>query len=137
MPEKQDSHSAPEQQSEPTSQASQPEAQEAEKAAPGGPAEKAAAGEPQEAPAAEPFPDVYQVLRFCFGLLVEQAWIHLGLLAPPGHSQTRVDLGQARVAIAAAVALHEQLKPFVDSDEGRRMELELTNLRLNFARKAG
>ncbi|MBC7286609.1 MAG: DUF1844 domain-containing protein [Armatimonadetes bacterium] len=80
--------------------------------------------------------DVYDVLRFTLGLLIEQAWIHLGIRLAPGAAETRTDLPKARVAIDAAMAVYEHLKPAVSEDDRKEIELALTNLRLNFARKA-
>lgn len=102
-------------------------------------AQDAAQGpEPQEAtePPAPP-PDIYGVLRFCLGLVIEQAWVHLGLHLPPGMTETQMDLPRAKVAIDAAACIYEHLKPDADADEQRAMEMALTNLRVNFARKVG
>ena len=98
-------------------------------------AEAAAAGaqEGQEQPAPA---DVYDLLRFTLGIFLNQAWIHLGVRAAPGTTETVTDLPKARVAIDTAVAIYEKLKPTLSDAECREIELELTNLRLNFARRA-
>lgn len=81
--------------------------------------------------------DVYTVMRFSLGLFLQQAWISLGLRAAPGASETKTDLEQARMAIDAAAYLFERLEPVASEEERKEVELELTNLRINFARKAG
>lgn len=92
--------------------------------------------EPEESVPSGPPPDVYSVLRFCLGLLIEQAWVHLGLHLAPGMTETQMDLPRARVAIDAAASIYEHLRPNADDEERRATELALTNLRVNFARKA-
>lgn len=99
-----------------------------------------AAQEPGPQQAAEPPappPDIYGVLRFCLGLVIEQAWVHLGLHLAPGMTETQMDLPRAKVAIDAAASIYEHLKPDADPEERRAMEMALTNLRVNFTRKAG
>lgn len=81
--------------------------------------------------------DVYSLTSFALGLFVQQAWISLGLRNVPGTSETRLRLDQARVAIDAAAFLLDRLKPALEPAEQRQVELELTNLRLNFAQRAG
>ncbi len=81
--------------------------------------------------------DVYSLTSFSLGLFIQQAWISLGLRNVPGASETRPDLDQARVAIDAAAFLFDKLRPVLEPDEQRQIELELTNLRLNFAQRAG
>jgi len=84
-----------------------------------------------------PPPDIYGVLRFCLGLVIEQAWVHLGLHLAPGMTETQMDLPRARVAIDCAASIYEYLKPDADEQKQRATELALANLRVNFAKKAG
>ncbi len=80
--------------------------------------------------------DVYTVLRVSLGLFLQQAWISLGLRTAPGATETKTDLQQARVAIDTAAYLFDKLRPVASEEEQKEVELELTNLRINFARKA-
>lgn len=89
-----------------------------------------------QAPAEELPPDVYEVLRVCLGLLLQQGWVHLGLQAYPGTTQAVMDLPKARVAIDSAGLVYEQLRGVLGGEERRELELMLTNLRVNFARRA-
>ncbi len=101
-----------------------------------------AAGDTAQAPADQqpqtaPQPaDVYDLLRFTLGVFLNQAWIHLGIRAAPGTTETVTDLPKARVAIDTAVLLFDKLKPQLTEQETKEIELELSNLRINFARKA-
>jgi hypothetical protein len=81
--------------------------------------------------------DVYNVVRFSLSMFMQQAWVSLGLLAVPGTSETRQDLQQARIAIDVAGFLLSKLKEQASNEEMENLERELTNLRLNYARKAG
>lgn len=107
---------------------------EAPPAAGAGPRTEAAA--PPAGAQAEEAPDVYAVLRFCLSLLVEQAWVHLGLHVPEGGTEARLDLPRARVAIDSADALYARLKPAAHPEEQRHVEVVLANLRVNYAKKA-
>lgn len=79
---------------------------------------------------------VYGILRFCVGLLAQQAWIALGIVAPPG-GETKQNLPEARVAIDTLALLVEQLKPDLDEAETREMNVTLADLRANYVRRAG
>jgi len=81
--------------------------------------------------------DIYDTLRFMIGLLNQAAWTHLGLVVPPGASEARTDLVQARVAIDSLEALVEKLTPKANEDEKRELTTMLANLRINYVRKAG
>jgi hypothetical protein len=81
-------------------------------------------------------PDIHQVVRYCLGLVIHQAWVHLGLRAATGTVQTRMDLPLARMAIDVAAILHEQIKPTAAAEEQRAVDRELANLRINYAQRA-
>ena len=94
-------------------------------------------GEPEaERPATLADLDIYDTLRFMIGILNQAAWMHLGLVVPPGATEPRTDLGQARVAIDALEALAGLLRADSASDEQREMESVLANLRINYVKKA-
>jgi hypothetical protein len=99
----------------------------------------------EQPPAAEPAAEQPQtladigvngILRFSTTLLVEQAWIALGIHAAPG-KETAVNLPEARLAIDVLGYLIDKLGPDLDASEKREMEAVLTNLRMNFVRVAG
>ncbi len=81
--------------------------------------------------------DVYDALRICVGLLIQQAWIHLGVQAAPGTGETKTELPKARVAIDALADVWRHLEPAATDEERRDVEMTLTNLRINFAKRAG
>lgn len=79
---------------------------------------------------------VYGVLRFCVSLLMEQAWVALGIRALPGR-ETQENLPEAKVAIDALASLVGHLQPDLDPSEKQELEAGLANLRINFVRRAG
>lgn len=80
--------------------------------------------------------DIYAVLRYCIALVIQQAWVHLGLRAAQGATETKMDLPKAKVSIDTAAMLYEQVKPVAAEDEKRSVDTEMANLRINYARRA-
>jgi len=80
---------------------------------------------------------VYALLRLALDLFIQQAWIDLGIVAPPGTSETRQNLDQARVSIDTIAFLLDKLRQVASAEEAREVELVLTNLRINFAQRVG
>jgi hypothetical protein len=80
--------------------------------------------------------DIYAVLRYCLALVIQQAWVHLGLRAAQGATETKTDLPKAKVAIDMAAMLYEQVKPVAAEDEKRSVDTEMANLRINYAHRA-
>jgi len=76
--------------------------------------------------------DVVELLRWIVGVLAGAAWQNLGLVPNPATKKVERNLDDARLAIDAAAALIEQLKPRVDEKERRDLDTLLANLRLNF-----
>lgn len=81
--------------------------------------------------------DVYSVLRLAVAQLTGVAWQMLGLQPDPFTNQIRKDVAQARIAIDAAEALVEHLRPHLRGQEARDYDNLLTDLRLNFVSHAG
>ncbi len=108
-----------------------PEGQEKKAEAPTGEGAARVEGE-QAAPI-----DVYSVLKLSVAQLAGVAWQMMGLQPDPFTNQTRKDVAQARLAIDAAAALIEQLKPHVHGQEARDYENLLADLRLNFVTHSG
>jgi hypothetical protein len=92
---------------------------------------------PQDAAEGLPSLDVYAVLRVCVAQLAGVAWQMMGLQPDPFTNTLRKDIAQARVAIDAAAALVEQLRPNLKGQEARDFDSLLTDLRLNFVTHAG
>lgn len=105
-------------------------------------AESPDASEPVEAPgAAEAGAEAVEVdtnglLRMCLGMFVEQAWVHLGLQAARGATETRVNLAQAKLAIDTVAYMRNALDPDLGADEKREVDQWLANLRLNFVQRS-
>lgn len=83
--------------------------------------------EGQEQPA-----NVVALLRWMVGVLAGGAWQNLGLVPHPATKKVERNLDDARLAIDAAAALIDQLKPRIDEQERRELDTLLANLRLNF-----
>jgi hypothetical protein len=140
--EKREEEAAPAETPEDTQAASvEPEANfepEPEPAAPW-PDEEASAEEPaaETQPPVDPFAavNVYDNLRFLISLFASQAWVHLGIQAPPGAGETRTDLAQARLAIDMIAAIKEKLGDDLTTPEKNEVELLLSNLRVNYLQR--
>jgi hypothetical protein len=79
--------------------------------------------------------DTYGVLRLCLGMLVEQAWVQLGVQLAPGAKETKADLRQAKLAIDTVAYLKEALGDNLRAEEKREVEQILATLRLNFVQR--
>ncbi len=116
----------PEQREEPAKPEPEPPAETPEEVAP----EEAAE---EEAVPREPV-SVYDALRWCMGIMTQQAWQHLGLRADPATGTAKEDLEQAEIAIDTLGFMYQRVLRDAQDDEKRALETELANLRLNFAR---
>jgi len=76
--------------------------------------------------------DAPGLLRWCISLLAAHAWQSMGLIPNPATNKIARDLGDARLAIDAAGALVEQVKPRLDDPGRREMDALLADLRINF-----
>ncbi|MCL6640501.1 MAG: DUF1844 domain-containing protein [Candidatus Rokubacteria bacterium] len=68
----------------------------------------------------------------CFSLLAARAWAAMGLVADPTTGKVERNLDHAQLAIDAAGALADLLRPRVGNAERREIERVLADLRLNF-----
>lgn len=104
---------------------------------------------PQPEPEPEPAPEpegpeprslaevgVFGILRFTTSLLVQQAWVDLGIQALPGTEATE-NLPAARVAIDTLAFVVDKLQPDLDADEKQELGAMLANLRVNYIQRAG
>ncbi len=80
----------------------------------------------------QPLPDATTLVTTCFGLLATKAWEALGLVPDPATQKIERKLDEAQLAIDAAAALAELIRPLVSEHERREIETLVTNLRLNF-----
>ena len=72
------------------------------------------------------------LVRWCVTLLATSAWQAMGLIPDPATHRVERNLDDARLAIDAAAALLDHLRPRLPDAEQREFETLLTNLRLNF-----
>ncbi|NPV45796.1 MAG: DUF1844 domain-containing protein [Armatimonadetes bacterium] len=102
------------------------------------PAAEPAAEPTETAPAGEAMPEVdtYGVLRLFVSMLIEQAWVQLGVRLAPGAKETRTDLKQAKLAIDTLAYLKDALADNLLPDEKREVEQVLATLRLNYVQRS-
>jgi hypothetical protein len=81
--------------------------------------------------------DVYMALRVAIAQLAGVAWQMLGLHADPLTGAVHKDVEQARIAIDATAVLVEKLLPHLQGQEARDYQSLLTDLRLNYVKRAG
>ncbi|MDR7419753.1 MAG: DUF1844 domain-containing protein [Armatimonadota bacterium] len=88
------------------------------------------AGEPA---AGEPaLPDAPGLVMTCVSLLATKAWEAMGLVPDPRTKQIERKLDDAQLAIDAAAALAEVVRPRLSEAERREIDTLLANLRINF-----
>ena len=96
--------------------------------------------EEQSAEAAEEMPvvelDVHDTLRFVASVLIEQAWVQLGLRKPPGVEEVKQDLPQAKLAIDTVEFVIGKLEPNLNSREKTELSNVLNDLRINYVKRA-
>jgi len=80
----------------------------------------------------QPLPDATTLVTTCLSLLAAKAWEALGLVPDPATQKIERQLDEAQLAIDAAAALAELVRPRVSERERREIETLVTNLRLNF-----
>ena len=135
-------HSAAPDSAEPTAEQTGDETSEAptdeETAQPEETAEAGAAPDSESAPEPVSLAEltIYDTLRFMTGLLMQQAWIHLGIRLAPGADELTQDLPQARLAIDTLELIVGKLQDHLDESERTELSTELTNLRMNYVQKA-
>ena len=103
------------------------------------PAPERAAG-PEEAQQAQQIPvqtlDVYDALRFMVSLLIQQAWVSLGIQKAPGAEEVQQDLPQAKVAIDTVEFVIDKLGPDLELEEQAELDSVLSNLQINYVKRA-
>jgi hypothetical protein len=76
------------------------------------------------------------LVRWCVSLLATSAWQEMGLIPDPATNTVERNLDDARLAIDAAAALIEHLRPRAADLERRELDNLLATLRLNFVEQA-
>ena len=79
---------------------------------------------------------VFGILRFSVSLLVQQAWVSLGIQAVPGSGDVKMNIPEAKIAIDALTELVKLLGPDLDEAEKKELDAALANLRINFIQRA-
>lgn len=77
-------------------------------------------------------PDVKALVATCLSLLAAKAWEAMGLVPSPATKKVERNLDDAQLAIDAAAALADLVRPRLPDSERREIETLITNLRLNF-----
>ncbi len=89
-------------------------------------------GQTADVAASQPLPDAPALVTTCLSLLAAKAWEAMGLVPDPATRRVERKLDDAQLAIDAAAALAEIVRPRVAESERREIETLVTNLRLNF-----
>jgi hypothetical protein len=76
--------------------------------------------------------DTLTLVRWCIAALTSNAWQRLGLIPSPATQKVERNIDDARLAIDAATALADRVKPHLTEAERRELENLLNDLRLNF-----
>ena len=89
---------------------------------------------PPNISAGEPaaLPDATALVATCMSLLAGKAWEAMGLVPDPSTKKVERRLDDAQLAIDAAAALADLVRPRLPDNERREVETLITNLRLNF-----
>ncbi len=82
-------------------------------------------------------PDATALVATCMNLLAGKAWEAMGLVPNPTTKKVERNLEDARLAIDAAAALADLVRPRLPENERREIETLITNLRLNFVEQKG
>lgn len=77
-------------------------------------------------------PDAMALVGTFLSMLAAKAWEAMGLVPNPATKQVERKLDEAQLAIDAAAALADLIRPRVGERERREIESLITNLRLNF-----
>ena len=77
-------------------------------------------------------PDATSLVATCISLLANKAWQAMGLVPNPATKAIQRQFDEAQLAIDAAAALTDLLRPRVGDRERRELETLVANLRINF-----
>jgi hypothetical protein len=82
----------------------------------------------------EPIP-VKDILLMYLYTLEGKAWAYMGLTSHPETGKPKKDLTEAKAAIDTIEALFKIVEEKLTPEEKKELQVQLTNLRLNFAGK--
>jgi len=77
-------------------------------------------------------PDATSLIATCISLLANKAWQAMGLVPNPATKAIERHFDEAQLAVDAAAALADLLRPRVGDRERRELETLVANLRINF-----
>jgi len=80
-------------------------------------------------------PDLPVLFVWFISMLSGKAWEHLGLIMNPETKEIDKDLKKAKIAIDTIVFLYDQIKGDLNSEDFKRIESLLANLRMNYVEK--
>jgi len=80
-------------------------------------------------------PDLPVLFVWFTSMLSGKAWEYLGLIMNPETKEINKDLKKAKIAIDTIVFLHDQIKDDLNSEDFKRIESLLANLRMNYVEK--
>jgi len=72
------------------------------------------------------------LVQWCISVLASNAWQRMGLIPNPTTKKIERNLDEARLAIDAAHALGDQVRPQLSEADRRQLETVLNDLRVNF-----
>jgi len=81
-------------------------------------------------------PDLPVLLASMAGMLEEQAWRHLGLVANPVTHQAEKDLPKAKIAIDVVAFIVSQVSPLVSDSQRRDLQNRVSTLQMNFVEQS-
>lgn len=77
-------------------------------------------------------PDAPSLVITCINLFAGKAWEAMGLVPNPQTKKIERKIEDAQIAIDAAAALADLMRPRVTDQERRELETLIANLRINF-----
>jgi hypothetical protein len=76
--------------------------------------------------------DVWSYLTYSFNVLLQQAYVYMGLVTNPAAKKITKDLPQAKAAIDAMSGIAQALKPRLTGQELKAVQQALQQLQLNY-----
>ncbi|TFG93438.1 MAG: DUF1844 domain-containing protein [Candidatus Atribacteria bacterium] len=80
-------------------------------------------------------PDLPVLFVWFISMLSGKAWEYLGLIMNPETKEMNKDLKKAKIAIDTIAFLYDQTKDDLSSEDFKRVENLLANLRMNYVEK--
>ena len=80
--------------------------------------------------------DIYTLINFFIEILSLKAWRDMGLRVDPQTNTVKKDVERAKMAIDCISVLIDKLEPHVSTEDKNRLRSILSDLQINFVRKA-